>query len=562
MSSRGAGARDEHGLHSRVTLMPEPAAAPAVRAANGMASRWEWLAPCFIITHIVLSWLARATQFLTNQDDARYFLLARAIRSGTYRDQMWPGAPLHHMYPPGYPAVLAAWTAIGGEAFDWMIGLQLCFVVATLVLLYLAVRRVLGLALALCALGVLAVNPMLLEASGQVFSDGALALCFMLAVWASTAMARSARQTWVLLIAALASPLIRSAGVALPAALVMYLLWQRRFRDAAVIAAVCGVVVGALLWWTLSDPNAVAGSSYAGDIAFSSSTRGAAAPAPSFAHELLARVATNLRFYATRGLPWILPQPLVAGTMVDNVIGQCVLAIVLPAGVWRAWRLWPLATLLLLCTAVLVCVWPYQVPRYLVPVLPVIVVIVLLGVVTVSRALRRSPEIPLALATILIGFGGLTRSVAAVGRGAMCGPDASADTYNCMTGDQAAFFRAAEYARDSLPADARILSAKSEPLHVYSTRITAPLARVAPLDSAAFWHALAHDSVTDILLGDMQWFERQRLAPLLATRCHDVVLTRQFSPRMQLFHLAPASARVGTPACAAVAAYLALPSVE
>ena len=135
--------------------------------------------------YAVLAWRLRAPAMLTRQDDARYLVLARAIRAGTYRDLLWPGAPWHHMYPPGFPAVLALWTGVGGEAFDWLVVLHILLSALALGAMYLAVRRGMSPRMALLSLAVLAVSPSYIAQAGQVGSESALALCFSVALWAS-----------------------------------------------------------------------------------------------------------------------------------------------------------------------------------------------------------------------------------------------------------------------------------------------------------------------------------------------------------------------------------------
>lgn len=522
------------------------------------AAGWDAVAAGLLVLHAVLAWIARAPMMLTGQDDARYLGLARAIRMGAYRDFMWPGAPLHHMYPPGYPALLALWTAIGGEGFAWIIVLQVLMSVTTLALTYLAARRSIDLPVALGTLAVLSVNPSLLEAAGQVMSEVSLALVVALAVWASVCMARGTRQSVVLLVLALAAPMMRTAGVVLPAALVLHWLLQRRYRDAAVAALVSALVVGALLWWTFTDPNAIAGSSYAGDLTLSTTTPHAVAAPPSMVGELLRRVQSNLVFYPTRGLPWILPVPALAGTAVDNAVSLAGIVLGLCVGLWAAYRRWPLAVLVVACTGALVLVWPYQVERYLVPVLPVLVAVLLLGLVTAAGVLRVPAWVTVVLAALVVTGTGLSRSLDSIARGRACEADRAAVAYNCESIDQAAFFRAAAFVRDSIPRAARVLSAKSEPLHLASGHVTEPLARVARLDSATFWGTLQRDSVTYILLGELQGAERPLLAPQLLSRCRELELVRTFTPRLHLLRLADAGAPPATPACDAIARYRAL----
>ena len=47
--------------------------------------------------HAVAAWLARAIGLLVTQDDARYILLARTLRSGAYHDLFTVDLPAHSL---------------------------------------------------------------------------------------------------------------------------------------------------------------------------------------------------------------------------------------------------------------------------------------------------------------------------------------------------------------------------------------------------------------------------------------------------------------------------------
>lgn len=499
---------------------------------------WRTLPWLLILTHVTLIWLARAPGMLTGQDDARYLVLGRAIREGVYRDLMWPGAPLHHMYPPGYPLLLAIWSAVGGEQFEWLLVLQVLVSATTLLLVFDATRRAIGRPIALGVLAALAVNPALVESSGQIASEGSLALCFAIAFWATHAMAPGRRQVAVVLAATIAAPMMRSAGIVLPAAVTMYLLLQRRYRDAAVVGTISALGVGALLWWTLSDPVTVAGSSYAADLMYMPNQSAGSSGAPSFLIELLRRVKSNLVFYPTQGLPWILPTPTIAGTIADNVLFASLTSLAMIIGLARGVRQLPLAAWVVLATSGLLLLWPYQAPRFAVPLLPVMLPILLLGVATATASWKNtSRQLAVGVAVLVVAGTGLVRSIDAVRSRSTCRPPRSVGSYNCQSEEQVGFFQAAQYVRDSLGRDARVLSAKSEPLFVYSGKLTVPFLPLADLDSAGLWNALRRDSVDYVLLTALQSYERPRLAPRLAERCHELALVKWFAPHAYLFRL-------------------------
>src|SRR6187200_3236451 len=92
-------------------------------AANtSMRRRTSWIIAFTILTaHAALVWVARSPGFMSGQDGATYVLLGRAIRDFHYRDVFQIDQPPHRIYPPGYPSMLAIWSSIGGEGFDWLV---------------------------------------------------------------------------------------------------------------------------------------------------------------------------------------------------------------------------------------------------------------------------------------------------------------------------------------------------------------------------------------------------------------------------------------------------------
>ncbi|HET7457746.1 MAG TPA: glycosyltransferase family 39 protein [Gemmatimonadaceae bacterium] len=521
-----------------------------------------------LVVHALLAWAGRAPGILTRQDDSRYLLLARALRHGTYRDLMWPGAPYHHMYPPGYPLLLAAWGALGGDRFGWLVLLQIALSVGALALAFDAARRAAGDTVALCALTILAVNPELLSWSGQIASEGALAFCFAAAVWGATALRPGRRQVVVVLAAALAAPLMRTAGVVLPAAVVVAWLLERRYRDALVAALASAVVVVPLLVWTMRDPTLVPGSSYAADLVAAPGGQVVAGGAASMWSVLARRIAVNAMFYPTQAVPWLLPLPTVPGTIVDNVVGASLVVLALVAGVVRERRALLLGILALLASAALLLVWPYHVARYVAPLLPLLVPLLVAGAAGLGAAVGRArgATVAAAMATLVVAGTGVARTSAGITAAARCARDGAPlpDT-RCLAADEASFFDAARFVRDSLPADARILSAKSEPLHLYAGRPTAPASVVVRLDSASFWRALGGMGVDYVLLGALQEDERPLLARHLAERCATLQLVRSFPPHTYLFRLPARGDTTATtralppptepPGCAALRAY-------
>ena len=80
----------------------------------------------------------------TGHDDAWYLLLARSLRNLQYRDTFLPDPTVHHMYPPGYPAVLALWGAVVHDRFDLMTLLNIACMTLTFALIFAVTARLSG----------------------------------------------------------------------------------------------------------------------------------------------------------------------------------------------------------------------------------------------------------------------------------------------------------------------------------------------------------------------------------------------------------------------------------
>lgn len=507
-----------------------------------IGQRDNWLLSVLLIINACIAWIGRSPGVLTGQDDARYITLAHSLRIGEYRDLMWPGAPWHHMYPPGYPALLTLWTIIGGERFDWLVSLQVLMSTATVALVYFAARRAFSPMIALGAVVLCVVNPSLLDLAGRIDSEVPLAFCLALVVWASTVLAPGRLQAAVILAAAVAAPMIRSVGVVLPVAVVLYWILHRRYREAVLAAVLATIVVGGLLWWTLADSPNVPGSSYAADVKFMAPLGNHTSKYVAFLREMFRRVVANLAYYPSQGLTWILPTPTIAGTLIDNVVLSVALSLSTVAGLVRAYRRQSMAMAIILFFIGLLLVWPYQVARFLVPLLPVLYPVILAGAAALAaNGGSRARTLAVSTAVLLIAGTGAFRTAIALESSARCRRGDAIPEAACLTPSQASFMAATRFVKQSLPSNARIVSAKSEPLYFYTGHITVPYQPLTILDSAGFWRALQRDSAEYILLGDLHWSEPFRLAGRVKERCRDLQLVAVFPPRAYLFRLPPAA---------------------
>lgn len=192
-------------------------------------------------------------------DDAWYIVLAQALASGDgYRLRSSAVDPIMPAFPPGFAAVLAPLWALHPQFPDNVILLKSVSIVAMLVLgaltySYIAiVVRERSLAIAV------AIATVLLPSFVFLATSTVMAECLFAAVQVAAVLMldRPRREEpwpadWRIIGAAALTAfavLLRSAGVALVVAALIYLLHQRVWRRAALFAAVVGIC---LLPWAL-----------------------------------------------------------------------------------------------------------------------------------------------------------------------------------------------------------------------------------------------------------------------------------------------------------------------
>jgi 4-amino-4-deoxy-L-arabinose transferase-like glycosyltransferase len=184
-------------------------------------------------------------------DSSIYISLAHNIlASGRYEFNYTP----HTQYPPGFPLVLAGLSLLTGQAaYSVFVRFMPVFSSLALVVWYFVLRRAAGAAPAAAACLLVASSaPLFGMVTQAVNSDAAFFLFSGLAVLSATALAQ-ARAQRVLLgaglgLATAATVLVRSAGIALAAALAAWAaveLWRRRpLRSPVMVGTTMAAVLG------------------------------------------------------------------------------------------------------------------------------------------------------------------------------------------------------------------------------------------------------------------------------------------------------------------------------
>lgn len=222
---------------------------PAKAVLPGLVERHGWKAlAASLAVYSLLSLLLFDPKPFVGGDNAAYVALSKSLVQGKGMSEIWtPEQRPHTQYPFGFPLMLApvsllklpyAWYKL----VPWLAGM------AGILLTWLIFRKH-GQAAALAACLLLAVNPHYLEYGHWVLSELPFLATMMLALWSLWRWENGGDRRWFLgsVLAAAASIHVRSAGVALLAAVPLHLALRGKRRWALIYLAAGAALM--VPWW-------------------------------------------------------------------------------------------------------------------------------------------------------------------------------------------------------------------------------------------------------------------------------------------------------------------------
>jgi hypothetical protein len=496
-------------------MLEDKATAPLPESLPGAIPRgWRNAAVTgLLVLHALLCWFSRPAGVITGQDDVEYVSLSQSMRQGGYHEIWRIDAPLHSQYPPGYPALLAAWGLIFGDSYSSHSALSALLSTGALALAYLVVRRTLGDGFALASLAVLAVNPLLIRTGGTVGSEPPFMALSVAALACAHFAARHRRYVVLAVAAAVFAALTRSVGIVLIGTLSLHWLIERRWKPLVALVSVSLVTVGAWMLWTVLAPDQYVGASYVADL------RAVGGQANTNMPPLLRRVLPRVQYYLTDAGPFALAQPTIPGTLIDNVVGVLVVWPSFLVGLYMMARRWRSAALYLGLTGALLLAWPWRTERFILPLLPLMVPAILVGAWGLTRWIgSRTALITVGVIAIVLTASAATRSARIVADYVSCrGGDFTSDL-RCLTSDQVAYFQAVRYIDEHAPPDAVVLTAKSGALYHYTKRKSVSFLDVMAQGADGFLPYLRERNVEWILMSSMQ-AESRRMESFYRANC-------------------------------------------
>jgi hypothetical protein len=469
-----------------------------------------------VTLHIVLALLSFDPTPHTGGDNAAYISLARSLlEHGSYLELYDPALPPHTQYPPAFPGILALAILLGLGSWVSLKLVVVAFSGAAVGATYLWLRRRSGPRMAAGVALLLASSPVILDLSHWVLSDVPFWALTALALWAYDSMEGEAtrRDRGMVVVATVATVLAyftRSAGLPLALAAGGWLAWRRRWRELGILAAT--LLPLALLWWLRA--RSMGGVDYVsqfwwvdpytpelGRIGFSG---------------LLGRIAENALRYGSAHLPLLLVGR-VGGVAVG--LGIAVTALALAGWVGRLRR--PGVTEIFFPLYIgLILVWPavWSGERFLLPAYPLILGYAAESVVRLARLVRPGAVTPFgAIAVALVLLLSLPALWQGIQMSILCTTLYRAgDPYPCLGPVWRDFFGIAEWSRDSIPADAVVISRK--PRLFYGLSARRGLIYPFSTDPEQFFAAVRESGARYIVLDQVGGTTARYIGPILETR--------------------------------------------
>ncbi|MBI5352860.1 MAG: hypothetical protein HZB50_09510 [Chloroflexi bacterium] len=227
----------------------------------------KYILVIFMLTSAALGLLRfNSLQLGTSYDDAHYIILAESISSGHgYELINFPHPQIERAFPPGWPILLTPFTFFFPGNYTILKLFSLLLWLASLPLIYFLFSKWIQSPYLEILIGLVALNPLLVGTSVTVMSESAYLFFSLITLILFDAWNKEKKGYWFVILIALAalySQLIRTIGISLFIALILYFLFTRRLREAVITFGV--FALGALLqfWMNLRNGGSVVSAGY------------------------------------------------------------------------------------------------------------------------------------------------------------------------------------------------------------------------------------------------------------------------------------------------------------
>jgi len=500
-----------------------------------------------LLLHASIVWLLRAPAVATANDDAIYLMLARSLRHFAYLDAHVVGSPVHSLYPPAYPAVLALFGGTLGPNIDGPLAVTLLLSLLTLGLVFDLARRIMPPNWCLILLALLAVNPRLIDFAGQVRTEVPYAAFTVAAVWFLTVRGHTRGGLIAGAACAIIAALTRSIGITILAAVGMVWLQERRWKPLGWLIAASAGTVGSWILWNVLAPDQFASRSYAVSVT--------KAPTGDIEQPWMLVFHRLERFLQTysRSLPANLGAPSLDISWLDNAAWLLLLGLLLGVGLWAAWKKAPTVTAYTASYFLFLGFWPTKLSRFIIPIVPFVLLVAVWGAWTLSQYWK--PRVVAGIsgvAAILLFGGAVSKAYARYEVSLTCVPRTAVTQSGCFSPEQRSFFELMDYVKRELPESAAVVTTKEATFGYYTGRKVLHPDLAIQKYEIGLLHRLSAHGIDYLVVSPIH---PTPLPKVLLPRCRDLEVVQSFPERTALLRIRSVVSSPEDPrACAVITA--------
>jgi hypothetical protein len=334
--------------------------------------------------YAVLSLLLFDPKPFTGGDNAVYMNLAQSLVQGKgYKNLNQPGEPGHTQYPPGFPALLGLLMLVFGKSIVMMKFFIMLCGLAAFYLFYLITLRVFKENYYLALTAYLLV-PLIINYNHWILTE----IPFLLANLATVYLMLRAEEGkkayyYPAFLCANFAFFIRSTGIALIGAMLLYLVIRKKFREALIFL---GIFLALFIPWQIRNSHYSQAGGYLDQFLAKNFYQ------PELGRigvvDFLNRIFSNFRLYFFS----ILPQSLfyaIAAAWLLFLLGLVNLGLLIYGFIIRR-RSWSILEFFLIFGLAVLLVWPeiWSSDRFLLPLLPILIIYILVGLTRVATRFK------------------------------------------------------------------------------------------------------------------------------------------------------------------------------
>jgi 4-amino-4-deoxy-L-arabinose transferase-like glycosyltransferase len=426
----------------------------------GLLKNLFWV---FIVLYILFSLLLFDPKLFTGGDNAVYINLAQSLVQGKgYRNIGQPGEPGHTQYPPGLPLLLSLVMLIFGKSviamklFIMLCGLAAFYLFSRISLRVFKEKRYLAVAAYLLV-------PIFITYNHWILSE----IPFLLANLATIYLILRAEEGkksyyYPAFLCANLAFFIRTTGIALIAAVLFYLIARRKFKESLILLVSFLILFFA---WQVRNAHYSQTGGYLDQFLakyFYQPELGRIGIGDFFS-----RVAHNFFLYFFTILPQTLYSTIGARWLLA-ALGATALGLLVYGFILRR-KEWSIFEFYLIFGLIFLLIWPeiWSSDRFLLPILPILLIYILLGLLQLPAQLRYLLP-TLGSFFILVNLWSIFAQVRV----------AVADNVEYLHGDRYAgysedwrrYFETIEWIRANIPEDKVVMARKPEFVYLLSSR--------------------------------------------------------------------------------------------